>query len=266
MGQKMKNAPVYFTIAQIRYNPVLSLDSYIPGIQECLRKAGYPDFQQGAVMTFNLAPVAGGNDAQGQAPTIVHVARYVFSNMERTRAFILEHNALSFQATKYDTFEAFSGELLKGLDILHKAVALDYSERVGVRYLDAVVPRSGEKLNEYLVREVLGVATRMKGVEVQHSFSETLVRIPPIGNVTARTIMQVGRPSFPPDLQPIGLKTDERFEHFSGHHAIIDTDGSFEGREAFDLGTLKGRLFSIHDEISKTFRATVTDHAMAVWK
>ncbi len=266
MGQKMKNAPVYFTIAQVRYNPILSLDSYVPGIQENFRKVGYPDFQKGALMTLNLTPVVSGAAPQGQAPTVVRVDRYIFSNMERTQAFILEQNALSFQVTKYDTFEAFSGELLKGLDILHKAVALNYSERVGVRYLDAVVPRPGESLSQYLVPEVLGVASRLNDVDVQHSFSETAVRIPPIGNVTARTILQDGRPSFPPDLQPIGLKTDDRFEQFTGHHGIIDTDGSFEGREAFDLETLKRRLSAIHDEISKAFRASVTDHALAVWK
>ncbi len=44
MGEKMKNAPVYFTIAQVRHNPVLRLGAYADEIQDRMRKAGYPDF------------------------------------------------------------------------------------------------------------------------------------------------------------------------------------------------------------------------------
>lgn len=266
MGQKMKNAPVYFTIAQVRYNPVLSLESYIRNIQDSLRKMGYPDFTKGVTLAFNLASISSANTAPEQQPTVERVERYVFSNMARTRGFVLEQNALSYQATDYETFELFAEELLKGLEILHSAVSLDYSERVGVRYLDAVIPRDGDKLYEYLVPEVHGVSSRLRGVELQHSFSETTVTIPSVGNVTARTIIQSGQPGFPPDLQPIGLTLPDRFGQFKGLHAIIDTDGSVEAREPVDLRNLKARLFALHDEISKAFKATATPHAFEIWK
>ena len=102
MSTKMTNAPVYFTLAQVRHNPVLSLDSYIPGIQESLRKAGYPDFQRGMSVVFNLgnlAPAVGG-DAKQEQPQQLRIERFMFSNMERTRGFILDQNSLSFQSTK----------------------------------------------------------------------------------------------------------------------------------------------------------------------
>jgi uncharacterized protein (TIGR04255 family) len=265
MGRKLKNAPVYFTVAQVRYNPILSLDSYIPKIQESMRKAGFPDFKKGVRTSFNVTAIARGDNVQPQLPTIESVAHYVFSNADSTSGFVVEQNAVAFQATKYDTFETFSEELLKGLDIIHKSVVLDFSERVGVRYLDAVIPRDGDKLSDYLVPEVLGIASRLTNIEVLHSFSETLVRVPPIGTVTARTIIQNGQLGFPPDLLPTGLKMMASFMEFNGIHAIIDTDGSFEGREAFDLGRLKERLVTLHDEISKSFKATVTDHARSVW-
>lgn len=40
MGEKMKNAPVYFAIAQARHNPVLRLGSYAADIQDRMRKVG----------------------------------------------------------------------------------------------------------------------------------------------------------------------------------------------------------------------------------
>ena len=45
MGRKMNNAPVYFALAQVKFNQLAALDNYIPAVQDSLRKAGYPDFQ-----------------------------------------------------------------------------------------------------------------------------------------------------------------------------------------------------------------------------
>ena len=272
MGTKMTNAPVYSTLAQVRHNPVLSLESYVPGIQESLRKAGYPDFQRNTAVVLNLgnlAPVVGGDTKQEQ-PQQLRFERFTFSNMERTRGFILDQNSLSFQSTDYDTFESFSGAFLMGLEVVHQAVTFDFSERVGIRYLDAVVPAGGEKeLPKYLVPEVLGLAGRLgDDVSVLHSFSETQIRTP-VGNILSRTIIQNGQLlplGFPPDLQPIGLEVAERFKKVNGVYAIIDTDGSSDARESFDLHALKGKLHALHDEIIKVFEATVTAHALSSWK
>ena len=263
MGQKMKNAPVYFTIAQVRFNPILSLETYLPSIQESFRKLGYEDFKPTIVATFNLAIVASGEGSSPQVPPTQRVSRYTFANMEGTRGFILEQNALSFQATDYDTFETFSGAFLEGLELLHKAVGIGYSERVGVRYLDAVYPRAGEKLSEYIVPEVMGLTSKLEHTLV-HSFSETRAQTA-VGTTISRTVIQDGPIGFPPDLAPHGLTVDERFTRLDGLHAIIDTDGSYDSREKFDTQSIKARLHNLHDEIWKSFKATVTRHSLSVW-
>ncbi len=265
MGQKMKNAPVYFTIVQVRHNPVLSLDTYIPGIQESMRRAGYPDFKKG--VAFSLNPAAIGEGAQSQLLSVQRVERYSFSNMESTRGFVLQQNALSYEATEYGTFETFSGEFLKGLEVIHNAVGLDFSERVGLRYLDAVVPRSGEQLSQYLVPEVLGLSVRVKnGSSIAHSFAETLILVDNVGQVVSRVIIQNGPLGFPPDLQPGSLTVADRFAQIKQVHAVIDTDGAFEGRDTFDIRALNGRIRSLHDEIIDVFHETITDHARVVWE
>ena len=95
MGQKMKNAPVYFTIAQVRHNPVLRLGSYAPDIQDRMRKAGYPDFKKGIAMAFTLAPQLG-DAPQPQPPVVEQVERLMFFSTDSTRGFIVEQNALLF--------------------------------------------------------------------------------------------------------------------------------------------------------------------------
>ena len=57
MGTKMRSAPVYFTIAQARFNPILTLDAYAPQIQERLRKEGFPDAKKGFVAKIGRAHV-----------------------------------------------------------------------------------------------------------------------------------------------------------------------------------------------------------------
>ncbi|MBI5569655.1 MAG: TIGR04255 family protein [Desulfomonile tiedjei] len=265
MGQKMKDAPVYFTIAQVRFNPILSLKTFMPGVQEQMRKAGYPDFKQSLTVAVNLSLISGA-EAQQAPPQLLQTDRYVFSNMENTRGFILQQNSLSFQGTDYDTYETLSSEFLKGLEILNAAVGLNFSERVGIRYLDAVVPKKGDEISQYLVPEVMGIAARLEGSALVHSFSETVARIRDVEKVVCRTIIQIGPLGFPPDLQPDGLKLKDRFKKVNELHAVIDTDGAFEGREPFNIGTVKNRLDGLHREISTAFYATITEYALSVWR
>ncbi len=267
MGKIMKNAPVYFTIAQIRYNPILSLSTYIPAIQEHFRRNGFPDFKKAVTMTLNLTPLLQDVSAEGQPPAPTPVERYIFSNPENTKNFLLEQGALAFQATEYETFETFAEHLLRGLDFLNKSVELSFIERVGVRYLDAVMPREGERLGQYLIPEVMGLCGKLEG-DIQHSFSETLTR-GDRGSVISRVVIQQGQGGqigFPPDLmQAMGLKIARRFMQVAGLHAIIDTDAFEAERINFDLAEVRKKLIVLHDRIAKSFRATITEHALAVW-
>jgi uncharacterized protein (TIGR04255 family) len=263
MGRKMSNAPVYFTIAQVRFNTLLALDSYAPTIQENMRKDGFPDFQKGIVATFNLNLGAPTESPPAQVP-VGQMVRYVFSDMEKTTAFVLDQGSLSFQTTEYDVFETFSARFLQGLGILHTAVNLSYSDRIGFRYLDAVFPKEGESLSDYLDVSVLGLVGKLEGSLV-HSFSETLTKTK-MANVLARVIVQSGPIGFPPDLQPMSSQLAERFRALDGLHGIIDTDGSNDKREAFSLGKVKSKLIAIHDEMDAAFKAMVTPRALQIWK
>jgi uncharacterized protein (TIGR04255 family) len=267
MGKRMNNAPVYFTIAQVRYNPILSLSTYIPALQEHFRKHGFPDFKRGVTMTLNLTPLLQDQNAEGQPPTPVPVERYIFSNLENTKNLLIEQGSLAFQATEYDTFETFARNLLEALDLLNKTVGLSFIERIGVRYLDAVIPLAGETLNQYLIPEVMGLCGKLKG-NIQHSFSETLTQGED-GSVISRTVIQQGQNGqigFPPDLlQSMGMKVPQRLMQVNGLHAIIDTDAFYVERTSFDLAEAKRKLMALHDRIGMSFRASVTEHALAVW-
>jgi uncharacterized protein (TIGR04255 family) len=263
MSRQMKNAPVYFTIAQVRFNPILSLSSFIPAIQEDFRKHGFADFKKAVAMTFAFAPVVT-RESESQTPPAQPLERYVFSDAGNTQNFLLEHGALSFQSTKYEVFETFVGELMKGLVLLDKMVGgLSFVERVGLRYLDAVTPREGDTLNQYLIPEAFGLYDRLKG-STKHAFVETMAESSD-GSVISRAVIQEGKVGFPPDLLLNELKIAPSFANFCGVHAILDTDAFYAERRPFDLGEVKKRLDVLHDRVNEAFRALVTQHALDVW-
>lgn len=262
MGIKMSNAPVYFTIAQVRFNPVLNLEGYLPAIQDRMRAARFPDFRR-EVLQQLVIPFGAGEAGQAPAPTFSPQTRCIFGNVDGTTNFVLESNALALQTSAYETFEVFSKMLLQGLTVVHEALRLDFTERVGLRYLDAVLPNADESLTDYLAPEVLGLSQKFAG-QVAHSFSETVTRNT-AGRLVSRVIIQDGHVGLPAEMMSLAPKLATRFTQPKGPHAIVDTDASSELREGFDLERLATRLHSLHEEVLKSFQATVTPHALKAW-
>lgn len=257
MGKPLKNPPVYFTVAQARFNPVLTLKEYIPAIQESMRLAGYPVFQ--AANVFVLTIVTDGQPA----PTPAQHEKYIIGSADERHNFVLTHNALTLQSTDYGTFEAFSEKFSKGLQLVHDIVKLDFVDRIGLRYLDHVAPLKQDDVIAYLAPEVLGLGNKLPGVP-QYAFSESL-NVQDQIQVRSRVVIQNGLVSFPPDLFPEGLRVNSRFLQYSGPHAILDNDGFVEGRGPVDVSAIAAQLAKIHDVISAAFKAVTTDYAREAW-
>lgn len=263
MGKKLTNAPVYYTIAQVQFNPVLDLDGYIPALQSKMREAHFPDYKK-EVFQRVVLPFGGADQGQMAAPTVTPQSRYLFGDIQGRSLFLLETNALSFQTTNYDTFETFSEIFLKGLGVLHDALRLDFVERIGLRYLDAIQPsKEGETLREFLVPEVLGLSLQGEG-QLQHSVIETIFSTA-AGQLVSRVLIRHGYVGLPMELGGLAPLIDSRFTQRESLHAIVDTDASIAHREMFELSSVGERLTALHDGIVKSFNAMVTDHARASW-
>ncbi|HMN94037.1 MAG TPA: TIGR04255 family protein [Hydrogenophaga sp.] len=263
MGKKLANAPVYYTVAQVQFNPVLDLDGYVPAIQSKMREVHFPDFKKEVFQRLDF-PVLGAQQGQIVPPTMTTQTRYLFGDIAAQTAFLLEANALTLQTTAYDTFETFSKSFMAALDVLHDLLRLDFVERIGLRYLDAIQPlKEGETVRDFLVPEVLGLSMRGHG-QLQQSISETAVATPS-GQLISRVIVRNGQIGLPMELSGVALVIAPRFTQRQGIHAIVDTDASFTHREAFESTKVESRLVALHDEIGASFKATVTDYARASW-
>ncbi|HAT1602169.1 TIGR04255 family protein [Raoultella ornithinolytica] len=259
MGIKLNSAPVYYTLAQVQFNPILDLETYMPLIQAEMRKAHFPDFKREVIQQF-MMPMDPGQIAPPSAAT---QTRYLFGDINSTSSFVLDNNALVLQCTNYDTFETFLATLLQGLKTLDRILQLDFVERIGVRYLDAVQPKDGETLKDYLIPEVLGLS--MYGVgSLQQSFSETGA-FTPAGQLISRVIIRDGQVGLPMELNALAPTIAPRFMEKNSLHAIVDTDCFAIQREPFNIANIEAHLMALHDQIVESFRVMVTRYALDSW-
>ena len=174
MGKKLTNPPVYFSIVQVRFNPLFKLDGYAADIQDHLRRAGFPDARKEVITQLSVVPTKASEQAPAAMP-LTQSSRYKFGTRKSTAEFILDQFALTYQTTEYDVFDSFTEKFLQGLEAVHEVAVLDYVDRVGVRYLNAIKAREGEALGEYFSPQLLGLATSLGG-DLVHNYVETRVQ------------------------------------------------------------------------------------------
>ncbi len=261
----MSNAPVYYALAQAHFNPVAAMSKYVDQIQDRLRHEGYPLFEPQQV-THLVVPTPG--PAPISEPKITHTVSWLITRSDRSAGFILAPTAISYHTTHYDTHNEFIPELLRGLTAVHEVATLEHVSRLGLRYLDAVLPHSGETVEQYLVNGLHGIQFN---AAQQYRLTESVFETetgPMIqtGTLVTRVHRMTGPLGFPPDMQPNGLVINPKFEvNEPLPHAIIDTDHFVEGRMPIDIDSLDKQVLSLHATIKSVFKATTTSLARDVW-
>jgi uncharacterized protein (TIGR04255 family) len=259
MGAPLKNPPVYLTVAQVKFNPILKLESFLVPIQEAFRNNRFADYSEHPNIVWQLNP----GNPQG-VPTTTVTKRFAFGNAAKTHKFLLDGTSLTFQSTDYGMFESFTKLFLDGVALLHEIIRLDFVEQVGARYLDRVMPLPGESLSLYLTPGVRGLSANWPEAAIRHSFHESAAEIDG-ARIVSRVVVQNGGLTFPPDLIPLGLTIADRFQQCNGWNAMLDNDGSVARREDYSREMLLQHLTTAHGLIRTSFRSSVTEHAFKMW-
>lgn len=261
----MSNAPVYYALAQAHFNPVAAMTKYVDQIQDRLRREGYPLYDPQQV-THLVVP--GPGQAQQAEPQIKHTFSWLITRADRSAGFILAPSAITYHTTHYDTRKEFIPELLRGLTAVHEATTLDHVSRLGLRYLDAVLPGAGESVEQYLVGGLHGIEFNAAHLYAlaESVFGTETGPLVTTGTLVARVHRMTAPLGFPPDMQPNGLMINPKFEVSETRaHAVIDTDHFVEGRMPIDMDQLGEQLLSLHATIKSVFGAMTTDHAREAW-
>ena len=263
MGEKLSKAPVYFTIAQVRFNSIQKMDSFAPDIQEKFRKVSFSDAQTISLNGLDFGFATVGNSLNPPVP--VRQSLHIYSNFEKTECFILDQSSLTFQTTEYGDFQSFSETFLRGLKIVDQVIGgIDFVDRIGLRYLNAFQAENGKHITYSLNPKIVGTFDNPE-MQISHSFVETAY-IRNRKNVLARTIIMNGQFNFPLDIQLGALRLSKRLNDISGEHATLDIDSSTSVRQKFDIASVSIELRLIHDEIEYSFNRIVSPSALENWK
>ncbi|MCW5589245.1 MAG: TIGR04255 family protein [Legionellales bacterium] len=257
MNMTLKNPPVFYTLAQIKFNTIAHIDKYIPDIQDSLRHKGYPEFVNEKLMSIEV------RDSQKPDISSQEKDRWKFSNFSGTEGYLLLSNSLMFHTTSYNSFEDFLDKLISGISLIDEIIELAYVERIGLRYLNAIAPKDTEQLENYLSPALLGFSSLIKG-ELSHSFIETVFSINHV-TLVARALTSKDRLALPPDLYPLQLKLSPRFLDLKGYTTTLDIDAFLEERQIFTIPPLKESMLTLHKISKVSFQASVTDYARNEW-
>jgi uncharacterized protein (TIGR04255 family) len=262
----MTNAPVYYALVQAQFNPIPAMEKYVGDVQDLLRRAGgYTLFE--SQETPQLEFVFSAADTP-PAPKVTTLKTWRITTSDGTAGFVLSPAFIAFHTTHYETRHEFLAAALHGLDSVHKVVGLDHVSRLGLRYLDAVQPREGESVDQYLADGLRGVQF---GAAEQSASSEQVfeTQTGPLadrGTLVARVHRVVAPLGFPPDVAPHGLVIMDRFNSAqSKRHAVIDTDHFVQGKFPLDRDLLEKQLGALHAEIRRAFEAIASPYALGVW-
>lgn len=264
MSEKMRNAPVYYTLSQAQFNPVAAMTKYINEIQDTLRLIGYTRFDEQKIRQLRFQSTS----SSSTKAEFVESPIWQFIKADQSAGFVLGQYSLAFHTTCYETHKKFFSEFLTGLEIVHNIVKLEHLSRLGLRYLNAVLPKKEEKVNQYLFAGLHGINLDIPmSYSLSESVFETHITSSPLkGNLVNRVHYRTGPLGYPADILPTNLFCMEQFaikENVS--HAVIDIDHFIEGQMLLNLKQIETYLISLHTEIKKAFFANITDFAKSKW-
>ena len=257
------NAPLAYVLAEVRTELVSNIRDYQAKIGGLLREE-YPLQRQmhvtRLVATENQLVVETGNNA---------AMAWEFATPDNRIAVILRANGIVLHATTYTDSKNFLSRLQRAIDLVTKEIPSLYLNRMGLRYIDFILPGKNEAPENYVNSRLnpdLGLSTKAGGTA-----STTSLAIYPVesGNLTFRYIRSTGKPELPPDLKNINLNPSGPMilpVSESQITAVLDTDCVFTCPPVkLDSNRIREQFDLMHRDASKAFKTAITDHARNVW-
>jgi uncharacterized protein (TIGR04255 family) len=242
-------------IGQVRISPVVSIEKYIPDIQDRFRQIGFPRFKRGQLQELQFSP--------DTAPKFNIAPRFEFQDKAGSSGILVTSDFIALHTNLYRSYELFEDVLRTALEIVHEAVNISLVERLGLRYVDMIRLGPNELFTEYLRPGLHGFdAAVLQLSEVLQKFE--VVGKTETGTLIVRYSQNKGGAFLPPDLAlntlnyNISLGQEETI-------ALLDLDHYSERQVDFHVQAVMEAIGALHDGLDLAFRGTVTEAALSRW-
>ncbi len=192
-------------------------------------------------------------------------------DQQNTRGVNISHRAIGLHATAYLDSNDFLTRWTTVIEAIHSSKLELFVERVGLRYVDLLVPSRNAELSSYLNPSLLGPEYPV-GANVTHRTWATAYLLE---NVAVQAYAFAPAPSgmlLPPTLRNIGLqmpdvlaRAQQRVQE-GGSIGWIDTDVGRDLRAPFDRTLILEEYKKMHRLVSASFRSFISKKAEREWK
>jgi len=261
----LSRQPLVLAIGQIRFSPVRKMAEYIRGIQEDLRRKGYPTEKHGFIRQLSFRS----QDVLQTAEMEV----WEYRTRNEDWSIFVSQDSIAVQTTEYTKFEDFADRMREAVStVLSKTESdrLGVVERVGLRYVDLVKPLPGESFRDYLRPGFHGLGEEPFALNSARLFVQCTGRTDVSGETEGTLLVRISQndqgADLPPDL--IATAPKRKVQHAPGELlTLIDMDHSVTGSFNADADWVVKIAVGLHDGIIETFHErVVTEKALEAWK
>jgi uncharacterized protein (TIGR04255 family) len=252
-----RNPPLAYVVAEMVISPYYSLAAAMPAIQEQLR-AAYPRTLEGTEVTIDPA----------SPPNAQKIWQLI--SPDELRGVSIGSRSVALHSTRYID----SGEFLTAWDevlaVIDRVLDNVFVERVGLRYIDFIVPSEGRSPLDYVTESVRGIQFPMAGNLESNFWSGTY------GSQGSQINARIAAPApagmvFPPNFNALPLQKPKIWQQADAHVntkrkiGFIDTDALQQVNKVFLAATISKLFRELKSQISSTFRVLMSETAKEEW-
>ena len=256
------NAPLALVLAQVRFEttPETDTDAVVRRLTESVgqdfpRNNALQQFSfvlgEGNQQEFSSFPEAVGNDLMSE---------------DGTRVLRSQQGVLTYTTSSYCDFPAFLTEWTGYMQVLCGTESIRV-QRLGLRYVDFIIPAAGHLPEEYLA-DGFGRSPSVLGEQSAISFNLFDYEREEGGHLRIQFGRGFGPPSFPPDLIDTALLLPGSLmqQYSEGLSGVLDMDRWRPANDMMTAHDIAHEFSDLRSDISNSFKAIITPLAIREWQ
>lgn len=267
----LRFAPLYFVLSGMRFKLRESLPSWIGPIQERLYGT-FPHLSRvrQSLTADGLELVIDPPDFDPAHPG----AAFLFSNKDRTTSIQIHKAGLVVFTKSYLHFDQFLESLSSAVDAILASAGFLEIETIGVRYLDFIRPKDGERLDQYVDAGLLPFRPNWESWDGQIVTGSSMNSYKIEDDTLTIRFVGQGHPVVPDDMAPAYLSnmdplgvSGNPIPLIGSQEGTLDIDAVRHGflLQAGDVRQVEEEVRRLHARANSYFRRVCTEHAFVRW-
>ena len=260
----LKRAPLVYAVAMVEFAPVPKMKDYINDIMESLR-SDYPDIGEFITQSWEVNfKDAGAIETREKKDN-----NWKLNNVDSSWGVSINENCVILQTTKYTHFDELSKKLTKILEVICLIAHIEYTRKIGIRYIDNIFANEQLSLDKQVKDNFLSpdISDKFRPAHsrMEHAYESTE------GVLYLRCFSLKNHPGVPPDLAPLVQQLVDNsalMRPIMESFLLLDTDHIYIPTSLIELNIndVIAKLDLLHQGASMAFRQVVTCDALTFWE